>query len=603
MNDGSLSDPLLQALEARLAAATPTASIAEQQRLLYRCAFVAGRRSAARKLRRWQATVAALSIVVACMSLPLARVYPVLVQRATAPPAPSIAAPAPVPQEDAPVLRHPAAVTQDAWRIPPSDDEAFAAALAQFQQTEPRLLASALRADEPEPIELVIHPRAIETPVLKYRLFPAEAELKPGNAVPILLRLPWEQTNWMNQVFPTLQQWESRPLDAPEWATSKGVLPEGFFSEMKRAAYRREATWEYPLGETPSPYFILLPDVQALRVFLGSGLAARIRYHITRGELGEAREGILVGLANARHLAQTPFYVSQLIAVRVHRSMLDRTAELIARPNSPNLYWALSTLPDSLIESGRAASLEGDMFTLAFPAVNDLDRPRDEAQWKTMADQIIALLEELDELPKGQAKKGDGAPERTIPTQWVKAARADLPELLNASAEKVAAMSDEEAGIRWYVRERLAADQRMAAIMQLVPREAWPQLARMRDDARAMHEKAGTKASFSDPTSVYLSIWSLKRKIQALRIIEAVRDHMAAHDGKLPGSLDDIEQIPIPLDPLTDQPFEWRVFRYNAAILKAPPLPEIAAEPESAAARANMLEYWLQTVKGANDRR
>lgn len=150
MNDGSLSDPLLQALEARLAAATPMASTAEQQRLLYRCAFAAGRRAAARKLRRWQATAAALSIVVACMSLPLVRVYPVLVQRAAVPPAsrfaaPSspIAAPAPVPPEDVPVLRHPAAVAQDAWRVPRSDDEAFAAALAQFQQTEPRLRAIA----------------------------------------------------------------------------------------------------------------------------------------------------------------------------------------------------------------------------------------------------------------------------------------------------------------------------------------------------------------------------------------------------------------------------------------------------------------------------
>lgn len=457
------------------------------------------------------------------------------------------------------------------------------------------LLACPLRADEPEPIELTIHPRAIETPVLKYRLFPAEAETKAGNAVPILLRLPWEQTHWMNQVFPTLQQWETRPLDAPEWAKSNGVLPEGFFSEMKRAAFRREATWEYPLGETPSPYFILLPDVQVLRVFLGSGLAARIRYHISRGELPQAREGILVGLANARHLAQTPFYVAQLVAARVHRSMLDRTTELIAQPNSPNLYWALSTLPDSLIELGRAAGLEGDMFALTFPAVNDLDRPRDSAQWKSMAVQIVALLEELDELPK-KAQANNAEATRRIPTQWVSVARDELPTLLSLSAEKVAAMSDEEAGIRWYVHQRLLADQRLAAVMRLAPREAWPQLARRSDDARKMHEKAGTKESFSDPISVYVAIWSLNRKIQMLRIIEAVRHHLATHDGKLPASLDDIEDVPIPVDPLTDHPFEWRVFQNNAAILKAPPLPDSAIEPDSAGARANVLEYWLHVA-------
>ena len=85
------------------------------------------------------------------------------------------------------------------------------------------LLSRPLRGQEPKPIELTIHARAIETPVLKYRLLPAEAELKPGNAVPILLRLPWEQTRWMSEVFPTLKEWESRPSNAPEWAASGGV--------------------------------------------------------------------------------------------------------------------------------------------------------------------------------------------------------------------------------------------------------------------------------------------------------------------------------------------------------------------------------------------
>jgi hypothetical protein len=153
MNDGSPSDPLLQSLAARLAAATPMASTAEQQRLLYRCAFAAGRRAAARKLRRWQATVAALAIVVACMSLPLVRVYPVLVQRAAMPPASSIAVLAPVLPDDTPVIRHPAGVALDAWRIPPSDDESFAAALARFEQTEPRLRAFALGTLDQEMLE------------------------------------------------------------------------------------------------------------------------------------------------------------------------------------------------------------------------------------------------------------------------------------------------------------------------------------------------------------------------------------------------------------------------------------------------------------------
>ncbi|MSR60051.1 MAG: hypothetical protein EXS05_20835 [Planctomycetaceae bacterium] len=467
------------------------------------------------------------------------------------------------------------------------------------------LLSGLLPAEEPEPVELVIHARAIETPVLKYRLLPSEMELKPGNAVPILLRLPWEQTPWMTKVYPTLSEWESLPLSAPEWESLGGVLPESFYNEMKRAAFRREASWEYPIQETQSPYLILLPDVQGLRGFLGMGLSARIRYHLSRGELDKAREGILVGLANGRHLARTPFYINQVVVLAIHRTMLERTDELISQPKSPNLYWALSTLPDSLLELDRAASLEGSGFAMTFPAVNELDRPRDAKEWSKMASQLIELLQLLGEIPKQEQPKGDASvveqfvqrlhpAGKTHLTSLIKRARAELPELLRTSEENVAAMSDDEAGVRWYVHIRLARDQHAAAVLSLSPREAWPQLKQVQEEFRSLREMTGAKGyDFLDPVSIYVSAWSLKRKIQALRIIEAVRHHLATHDGKLPETLDDIKDVSIPLDPLTDQPFQWEVDG-KTATLRAPHLPVDVIAPGSATDRASFWEYRLQ---------
>lgn len=467
------------------------------------------------------------------------------------------------------------------------------------------LLGRGLHADEPQPIELTLHPRAIESPVLEHRLFPAENEWKPGNAVPILLRLPWEQTPWMTNVFPTLQEWESRSLSAPEWASSHGVLPENFYNEMKRAAFRREAVWEYPIQETQTPYLILLPDVQGLRSFLGYGLSARIRYHLSRGELDKAREGILVGLSNGRHLAQTPFYVNQLVAIAIHKTMLRRTDELIAQPDSPNLYWALSTLPDSLIEFGRTASLEGNVFAITFPAVNDLDRPRDAREWSRMADQLVKLLQELGELPRPEPPKENPSllkqflqrltpAERTHIAKWAKEARAELPELDNIPQEKVEAMSDDEAAVRWYVQKRVARDQRTSAVLLLPPREAWPQLKRLLEERKRLSEQTGASdLSYFSPVSLYISVWSLHRKIQALRIVEAVRHHLATHAGALPASLDAIDETPIPLDPLTDRPFLWTV-EGETATLQAPPLPAEVVEPGSEIARSHALEYRLR---------
>jgi hypothetical protein len=446
-------------------------------------------------------------------------------------------------------------------------------------------LCSSLSADEPKPVELTIHARAIESPQLKYRLLPSEAELKPGNAVPILLRLPWEQTAYFNTTFGTLEEWDSRPLTAPEWKDFRGVMP--FYDEMKRAAFRREASWEYPIGEEPA-YFIGLPDMQGLRGLLGFGLSAKIRYSLLQGELSEAREGILVGLANGRHLAQTPFFVNQIVAAVIHRSMLDRTADLIAQPNSPNLYWALSTLPDSLVELHRAASLEASMFGMTFPAANDLDRPREAAEWKKMLDQLFELFDQFGDTPSHNPQEAEAHR-----ADLIQAARAELAQLLQLPTAKVAAMSDEEAAVRWYVHIRANLDQRASAALCLKPSEAWPRLKEYDGEVETIQKKCKTGTfDFFKPTPQYLSAWSLKRQVEALRIIEAVRHYLATHEGKLPASLADIETLSIPRDPLTDEAFEWKVDG-NTATLKALFLP---CEPKMDGSYEHRISFRLRVA-------
>lgn len=426
-----------------------------------------------------------------------------------------------------------------------------------------------LIADEPKPIDLSIQSRAIEAPVLKYRLLPSEGEKKPGNAVPILLRLPWDQRAWMNEVFPTLQKWVDLPLNASEWEGSEGVLPDRFYREIKRAAFRREASWEYPILEMSSPYMVLLPDVQDLRGWLGRGLAARIRYHLSRGELAEAQEGILVGLANSRHIAQTPFYINQGVANSLQNVMVRLVEELISQPDSPNLYWALTMLPESLLELDRAADFESSIFKLTFPAVNDFDRPRDPDEWSQMAQQMVKFLEEVDELPR-QEQSGVDESAKSYVAKVVSQARIDLAALFEISSEEVAKMSDDEAFVRWYSALRIAHDEHLAVIMTLDPMHAGPELKKLQAESQLLKEKTGANVS-SNATATYWSAWRLRRKIQMLRVIEAVRDYGVDHDGKFPQSLDEIKEVPIPVDPITNQAFVWKV-EADAAMLSVSPM-------------------------------
>jgi len=49
------------------------------------------------------------------------------------------------------------------------------------------------------------------------------------------------------------------------------------------------------------------------------------------------------------------------------------------------------------------------------------------------------------------------------------------------------------------------------------------------------------------------------RQIAVLRVIEALRLYGAAHAGRLPARLEEITEVPIPVDPVTGRPFEYQL--------------------------------------------
>jgi len=57
---------------------------------------------------------------------------------------------------------------------------------------------------------------------------------------------------------------------------------------------------------------------------------------------------------------------------------------------------------------------------------------------------------------------------------------------------------------------------------------------------------------------VALSEARIERKLAALRVIEALRQH-AAQTGKLPDKLEDVKIVPVPNDPANGKPFEYQL--------------------------------------------
>jgi hypothetical protein len=64
-----------------------------------------------------------------------------------------------------------------------------------------------------------------------------------------------------------------------------------------------------------------------------------------------------------------------------------------------------------------------------------------------------------------------------------------------------------------------------------------------------------------------------QRRVAMLRTVEALRLYAAAHQGSLPETLDDLRDVPVPLDPMTGKAFGYIRHGPERVTLDAPPPP------------------------------
>ena len=91
----------------------------------------------------------------------------------------------------------------------------------------------------------------------------------------------------------------------------------------------------------------------------------------------------------------------------------------------------------------------------------------------------------------------------------------------------------------------------------------------LRNDLALAKARRVAKPQVANPRDPGLVYWHagdtlgartrMDRRVAALRCVEAVRLYAAAHDGKLPPSLDEIKDVPVPRDPVDDKPFGYRL--------------------------------------------
>ena len=439
-------------------------------------------------------------------------------------------------------------------------------------------------SNAPKPIELAISPAPPSVPAFRDRLLPRASDRTPGDAAPIYLRLGAELDEAMRrQLSEKPLEWLQLPLDKFPTAEARALV-DSFAARLKQIEYgarRRTCDWNYTIPEERGNAFELqLPDIQDMRQW-GRLVALKARVEIAEGKFAEAAKTIETGLAFARHVGEGPYYMNALVGIAMAYPMLDRVDEWAGRPGAPSLYWPLTALPRPLIPSRDATENEQKSLDGFIPELDDLDRARTEGEWSALLARVHAKLAHYQRLIAAGGP-GETYDPKPLDLAWFK---ANLLQEARNSAQARPGSTDgqtDDQRIVLHVADRYREFRDDLFKGTYLPiTDAGVTFAEAERKNHALKPTPlGVFARFAPAVIAMRSSESrLDRRVAALRVVEAIRLQAQLDGGRLPDSLDKVKAVPVPLDPTTGRPFEYR-HEGDLAILTGPRVNDVGYVPE-----------------------
>lgn len=444
-------------------------------------------------------------------------------------------------------------------------------------------------ADSPQVYKLTVSPAAEPAPPLKYQFSVPFNERQPGNSVPFYYRAlvqlgsrSAEEKADLNKAFE--QYLEISVADLPKDEARKLLARyENVFTELDRAAVREETRWDWRLEELDPVEAIsfLLPEIQESRQ-LARLLSLKAKLEIAEGRFDDAARTLRDGYALAQAVAEPPTLINDLVGIAIAAHMDGVVREWIAAPGSPNLYWAVTSLPTPFIDLRPALEYE-----LAFPyrfAPWLKDAETDTAPPEVWRDRLSRSFAELRKIEPLMNMSGPASPAADPLAQAVLA----LMSLRSypAAKQELIARGDDPARVKAMpVGQVIAIQQKFVddVIAQellketLLPPAAAAEVGAKAEEFLKGRRYLGPPAYQTGETIPLMSLfapatraasragWRLQGFLAGLRAIEAIRLHAAA-TGALPNSLDEIKAVPVPNNPVTGKPFSYSLNGQTATL-------------------------------------
>ena len=436
--------------------------------------------------------------------------------------------------------------------------------------------------------KLTVTPAAEPTPALKYRFTVPELEIKPGNAAPFyyrsLISLQYLSRGLQKKYGDDWSEYASLPTDQFSVDLVRemvGGLSQSSAMDALREAVRRErCDWDWQIRQMRGVKLVefLLPEVQVARDWTRL-LALVARLQIVEGDYEAAIHTLMLDYEYAQDLARVPFFVNGLVAIAKAGILNQQVIYLIGSPNSPNLYWALSELPQPFVDMRETVRSEMAIGLRIFPMLQDAETAEHSSQeWDRLLAEAVRTLkthvkswgnsgtgfytgeELLRLLDEDFASVAYPAAKQRLLDAGMEAGRVEPMAvgqvLLIDAAREYRRLADESE--KWWYAPYPAAHRRM-------------------EEAEEESLDLGSQAGFGQAVvygllpalrAARMAQIRLEWQMNALRVVEAVRMH-AAETGRLPQTLDEISVVPVPLNPIIAQPYAYRL-EGQTAVLELP---------------------------------
>jgi len=269
----------------------------------------------------------------------------------------------------------------------------------------------------------------------------------------------------------------------------------------------------------------------------------------------------------ARHVAEAPLLVNGMVGIANSSLMNSQLEALVQAPGAPNLYWAVAALGDPFIRFDKALEVEASIIYLVFPELRDVETAnRTPEEWQAAVKRVVDRIRSL---TAGDAPQSDIDTLLTAAGLVVAVPRAKKDLVVRGWSEKeVDAMPAgkalllnilgtfiecRDATFKWTYVPYAEGNAGMRAVEQRLIEGKQP------GDLTSIFFRALPRLFLPAESRVCFAQAKSQRQLAALRCVEAIRMHAAAHEGKLPRSLSEVAEAPLPVNPVTGKAFPYRV--------------------------------------------